>query len=245
MYLGSNLQYLRKLNGSMTQEKLAERMNVSRQTISKWESEESYPDIGKLIELCELFSCKMDALLREDMAVDDVYSPVRIERVEAFRMARYVMITPQPEDDVQAYMETWARRSGLLAHKPDAMRIGWDWPYVTQEQQSRFGLRGYVAAYVLPEGFNAACPGVEFADQAEADYAVITITDPHAASFVRIPKAYHKIMEFLQVNGFKEKARPDILSCFEHEYERSGTHYMDVYIHVDSVSRSDAFTTFS
>ena len=38
MKLGSNLQYLRKLYGNMTQEKLAERMNVSRQTISKWET---------------------------------------------------------------------------------------------------------------------------------------------------------------------------------------------------------------
>ena len=38
MKLGANLQYLRKLHGGMTQEKLAERMNVSRQTISKWEN---------------------------------------------------------------------------------------------------------------------------------------------------------------------------------------------------------------
>jgi transcriptional regulator with XRE-family HTH domain len=36
MKLGSNLQILRKLHGNMTQEKLAERMNVSRQTVSKW-----------------------------------------------------------------------------------------------------------------------------------------------------------------------------------------------------------------
>ena len=38
MKLGSNLQYLRKLHGNMTQEKLAERMGVSRQTVSKWET---------------------------------------------------------------------------------------------------------------------------------------------------------------------------------------------------------------
>ena len=38
MFLGSNLQYLRKLHGNITQEKLAERMGVSRQTISKWET---------------------------------------------------------------------------------------------------------------------------------------------------------------------------------------------------------------
>lgn len=38
MFLGTNLQYLRKTNGNMTQERLAERMGVSRQTVSKWES---------------------------------------------------------------------------------------------------------------------------------------------------------------------------------------------------------------
>ena len=116
---------------------------------------------------------------------------------------------------------------------------------MTLEQQSRFGLRGYVAAYVLPEGFTTDCPGVEFSDQAEADYAVITITDPHAASLQRIPKAYKKIMDHLQANGFKEKPKEDVLSCFEHEYEKDGVHYMDVYIHVDSVARTESFTSFS
>ena len=38
MKLGTNLQYLRRLHGNMTQERLAERMGVSRQTVSKWET---------------------------------------------------------------------------------------------------------------------------------------------------------------------------------------------------------------
>ncbi|MBQ4075485.1 MAG: helix-turn-helix transcriptional regulator [Clostridia bacterium] len=42
MKLGVNLQYLRKIHGNMTQEELAERMSVSRQTISKWETGESH-----------------------------------------------------------------------------------------------------------------------------------------------------------------------------------------------------------
>lgn len=42
MSFGNNLQYLRKLHGGLTQEKLAERMGVSRQTISKWESDDSH-----------------------------------------------------------------------------------------------------------------------------------------------------------------------------------------------------------
>ena len=41
MKLGINLQYLRKLHGNMTQEKLAEQMGVSRQTVSKWETGDS------------------------------------------------------------------------------------------------------------------------------------------------------------------------------------------------------------
>ena len=245
MYLSKNIQHLRKQR-RLTQEQLADTMAVSRQTISKWEAGEITPELPKLIELCELFACTLDALIREDMFADeDVYSPVEIRHVEAFRMARYLMVSPNPEEDVQACMAAWARRSGLLARQPDAMRIGWDWPYVTQEQQSRFGLRGYVAAYVLPEGFPEDCPDVEFAGQAAADYAVISITDPHAASFARIPKAYHKLMAYLQANGFREKPHPDVLSCFEHEYDRGGTHYMDVYIHVDSVVKTESFTHFS
>ena len=103
----------------------------------------------------------------------------------------------------------------------------------------------YVAAYILPEGFETSCPGVEFSDQKEADYAVITIYDPFAAGSGRIPNAYKKIMEFLRANGFCDKPKKDILSCFEHVYEKEGITCMDVYIHVDSVSKTDSFTNFS
>ena len=102
MKLGSNLQYLRKLHGGMTQEKLAERMGVSRQTVSKWETGEATPDVDKLLELSEFFSCTLDALLKEDMMPqEDYYSPVSIVNVAAFTLGRYVIISPQPENDVQ------------------------------------------------------------------------------------------------------------------------------------------------
>ncbi|MDE7425803.1 MAG: hypothetical protein K2N51_19255 [Lachnospiraceae bacterium] len=86
---------------------------------------------------------------------------------------------------------------------------------------------------------------MEFANQEEADYAVITIYDPFAAAFERIPNAYKKILDLLQANGFREKPKDDILSCFEHVYEKETITYMDVYIHVDSVSKTDSFTNFS
>lgn len=245
MSLGKNIQYLRKQK-KITQEQLAEIMSVSRQTISRWEADEIVPELSKIVALSDVFSCRLDALVREDMiAFDKIYSDIIIKKVKAFKMARYVMVTPNPEDDVNTYMDHWAQRSGLLELQTDAMRIGWDFPYVSSELQNRFGLRGYVAAYILPEGFETCCPGVEFAEQEEADYAVITVYDPFAAAFERIPNAYKKILEFLQANGFREKPKDNILSCFEHVYEKERRTCMDVYIHVNSVSKADSFTNFS
>ena len=66
MSFGTNLQFLRKKK-EMTQEELAEKMEVSRQTVSKWESDGAFPETEKTIALCELFGCTMDALLRDDL----------------------------------------------------------------------------------------------------------------------------------------------------------------------------------
>lgn len=66
MNFAENLKALREKNG-MTQEQLAERMEVSRQTVSKWESETSFPEMEKLIQLTELFGCTMDGLLKGNM----------------------------------------------------------------------------------------------------------------------------------------------------------------------------------
>lgn len=244
MSLGKNIHHLRKQK-KITQEQLAEIMSVSRQTVSKWESDEIIPELNKLVALSDIFSCKLDALVRDDMsACDEIYSEITIKKVKAFKMARYVMLTPNPEDDVNAYMDNWAQQSGLLNKQPDAMRIGWDFPFVPPEMHIRFGIHGYVAAYILPEGFETSYQGVEFANQKEADYAVITIYNPFEV-VERIRNAYKKVMEFLQANGFCEKPNEDILSCFEHVYEKEGITCMDVYIHVDSVSKTNSFTNFS
>ena len=128
-------------------------------------------------------------------------------------MASYVMISPNPENDVNSYMERWAINSGLKAAYSDAKRIGWDFPFVSQEQQNRFGMHGYVAAYVIPKGFETECPGVQYSENAEADYAVITITEPFIQPFERIPNAYKRIMEYLQANNFKEKQQDHVISC--------------------------------
>ena len=84
MSFGSNLQYLRRLRREMTQEALAEKLNVSRQTISRWEMNTAQPEMDKAIELCRIFNCTLDNLFREEMqARDTSYSRLRVEEVGA------------------------------------------------------------------------------------------------------------------------------------------------------------------
>ncbi|HBF9224563.1 TPA: helix-turn-helix transcriptional regulator [Clostridioides difficile] len=60
--INENLKSLRKIN-QYTQEELAEKLNVSRQSIAKWESGESIPDIASCIKLAKLYNVKLDDLV--------------------------------------------------------------------------------------------------------------------------------------------------------------------------------------
>lgn len=66
MIMGEKILTLRKKNG-WSQEELAEKMNVSRQSISKWESATSVPDLNKILELSKLFGVSTDYLVKDDM----------------------------------------------------------------------------------------------------------------------------------------------------------------------------------
>lgn len=66
MKFGENLYNLRK-SSKMSQEKLAEKMEVTRQSVSKWENGESYPEMEKIMKLCNIFHCKINDLVHEDM----------------------------------------------------------------------------------------------------------------------------------------------------------------------------------
>ena len=67
MAFSDNLQFLRARQG-LTQEQLAETLNVSRQSVSKWESGQSFPEMDTILKLCERFQVSMDTLLRGDAA---------------------------------------------------------------------------------------------------------------------------------------------------------------------------------
>lgn len=68
MQIGNKIKQLRKLSG-MTQEQLAEKLNVSRQTVSKWESGGSAPDIESIVKVSKIFQLSLDDLLQEGETV--------------------------------------------------------------------------------------------------------------------------------------------------------------------------------
>ena len=63
MNMADRIQYLRKTKG-FSQEELADKVGVSRQAVSKWESEQSTPDIEKIIIMSELFEVTTDYILK-------------------------------------------------------------------------------------------------------------------------------------------------------------------------------------
>ena len=89
MTLGEKITKQRKeLN--YTQEQLADILGVSRQSISKWESNIAFPETDKLIELGKLFDCSMDYLLKEEvMEKGDVQASGFSQRVD--QISRKVM----------------------------------------------------------------------------------------------------------------------------------------------------------
>ncbi len=66
MILADKIFTLRK-NNNWSQEELAEKLNVSRQSISKWESAQAIPDINRILEMAKLFGVTTDYLLKDDL----------------------------------------------------------------------------------------------------------------------------------------------------------------------------------
>ncbi len=219
MSFGKNLQYLRQLSANMTQETLAEKLNVSRQTISKWEMDAANPEMDKALEICKVFNCSLDNLFREEMdRRSDRYSDLRTEEVGGFRYAEYTVISRDPETDAVGRMYRCAEKNGIVNPKV----IGWNFQKLTQEQVNAFGMHGYTAALILPEGVTPE--GYEIKEQPAHKYAAIHIDRPFDNPFVTIPGAYHTLQDYMRTNGLA-RVENEVIPCFETDGEG-----MDVYI---------------
>lgn len=166
------------------------------------------------------------------MQEKSIYSDISIRTIPRMKVARYVVISPDPEEMVIGYMDRWAEKSGVLEIPGYVRRmIGWDFPYISNEQRDKFGLRGYVAALVIPDDFEPEISGAEITWIEEDTYAALTIRDPHSDSFRNIPEGFQILFEFVNSGEYKTLSWEGRIA-FEEEYDRDGVHYMDIYIPV-------------
>ena len=90
MSFGEKLTKLRKEKG-LNQEELAQELNVSRQAVSKWESNNSYPETDKIIQICKIFNVSMDELIglkevSKEKQEQDIYSMQIDEQMEKLKL---------------------------------------------------------------------------------------------------------------------------------------------------------------
>lgn len=83
MILADKIIDLRKKSG-MSQEELAEKINVSRQAVSKWEGAQSVPDLDKILRLSEIFGVSTDYLLKDDFETEE-YIPTESGGADSLR----------------------------------------------------------------------------------------------------------------------------------------------------------------
>lgn len=101
MSFGEKLQQLRKEKG-LSQEDLAYQLNVSRQAVSKWESQNGYPEMEKMILISELFQVSLDYLLKEDY--DDSFQKTDTS---------YYLMSKQKIDDYIQIKKSFALKMAL------------------------------------------------------------------------------------------------------------------------------------
>lgn len=219
MSLGKNLQYLRRLRKNMTQEDLAEKLSVSRQTVSKWEMDSALPEMEKAIELCRIFNCSLDNLFREEMDKRmDAYSNLRVEEIDGFCYVEHIVISNDPEADALSWIYRLAEKNGVTNPRV----IGWDFPNISVEQINVYHMHGYTAAWVLPVGIQLE--GGEIKVQPKHRYAAIHVERPFENPFVTIPSAYQTLDSFMRVNGLIH-TESGVIPCYETNGES-----MDIYI---------------
>ena len=110
MSLGTSLNDARK-NSGLTQEEVAERLGVSRQTISKWELDETLPDIRQAKKLAVLYGLTMDELIEFDADVQEIQEVINK--------------TTQETVDKINWTKMWAEKYPVLARYQDEVDVAY------------------------------------------------------------------------------------------------------------------------
>ena len=104
MELGKQIKMHRQ-EEQLSQEELADRVYVSRQTISNWENDKSYPDVNSLVLLSEIFQISLDNLIKGDIEVmKDVIQKEEIEKMNRYGKAYTIMLIATAVSAVPLFM---------------------------------------------------------------------------------------------------------------------------------------------
>ena len=104
MEIGKQIKMYRQ-EAHLSQEELANRVYVSRQTISNWENDKSYPDVNSLVLLSEIFQISLDKLIKGDIEVmKDVIQKEEIEKMNRYGKAYTIMLIATAVSAVPLFM---------------------------------------------------------------------------------------------------------------------------------------------
>ena len=108
MILAEKITYLRKQK-EWSQEELADQMEISRQSVSKWESGASIPDMDKILKLSRLFEVSTDYLLKDEIVEENEKIPKAEEEYQPPE-ARSISV-----EEANIYMDLARKLSGFMA----------------------------------------------------------------------------------------------------------------------------------
>lgn len=146
MKLSDKIIKLRKING-WSQEELGEKLNVSRQAISRWESNTAQPDATNILKISKLFGVTSDYLLNDDFESDNDLPKVKEIKSDGIQQIMIFMITLEVMTLIIQFMSTIILQSvlfGILSFIPFVAMIGgFEYAYQKKSTEVNETTRGF------------------------------------------------------------------------------------------------------
>lgn len=223
--IGKNIQYLRLLHNKMTQEELASLLEVSRQTVSKWELNQVNPELSKIEEICNLFNCTSDDLLFGAIEIKkECYFEITIEKNPGFWYHKYSVVSTNPEDDAINRVKEIAKNQGIL----EPTIIGWNFASISQEQMNVYHMHGYTAALVISKEEKEQGSNLFLEEAKEQRYVTLIIKNPMEKPFELIGDAYKNLFQYISVNRYTYNH-----FAFEKSFFKNGIEFMKIFVSIE------------
>ena len=139
MNLGERIKALRK-QSNLSQEQLAEKLNVSRQAVSKWESNTAYPDISNLILLKDIFGVTLDYLVIDNNTIENQDINEDINSFDNTKVYNKEIKSNTNESDNPSYGEKWYD----IRLKPKKRNYEEDYKEEEEDNESNLILGGFI-----------------------------------------------------------------------------------------------------